>query len=321
MTWAELADRNGLDDVNPVIWVRVDDIVLPHDRSRKNPDPVAVDRIARSFEDVGLLMPIGVTPQSVLIFGSTRLAAAKKLGWERIEAREFESADDPEVRRLMEWEENDARHDLTLEEQLAFKRDVLDAILTARAKSARQAGAASTNGRRWGPSVAGGNFPPPSPAAAASVGTLDAISERPDSETQPVSGKSRDLLSHYLGVSGRTMEKFEQLAEWSEDESLPEPVREEAVRARGRANTLGKVDGEYKRVRALVEQPATPAPPAAIAAEAKLTRGFSSFEQLLEEYPPADVAAELSEGSWRGLVAVLQRAMEWGRDAQASRGA
>ena len=92
--------RNRTDEVNPVIWADVDAIVLPHDRSRKEPDPTAVDRIARSLADVGLLMPIGVTPRNVLIFGSTRLAAAKKLGWRQIEAREFESADDIDRRQI-----------------------------------------------------------------------------------------------------------------------------------------------------------------------------------------------------------------------------
>lgn len=313
---------NRTDEVNPVIWADVDAVVLPHDRSRKEPDPTVVDRLARSLADVGLLMPIGVTPRNVLIFGSTRLAAAKKLGWQQIEAREFESADDPEVRRLMEWEENDARQDLSLEEQLAFKRDVLDPILTARAKAAQQAGAASTNHRRWGSPVGGGNLPPANDAvisAAALVARADVVSERPAAATLQASGKSRDLMSHYLGVSGRTMEKFERLAEWSEDPSLPEPIRQEASRARDRANTLGKVDGEYKRVRALVEPPIVAEPPAAVIAETQLTRGFSTFERLLEDHPPAEIAAQLSEGSWRGLASVLRRAMEWGRDAQASR--
>ncbi|WP_238476471.1 ParB N-terminal domain-containing protein [Agromyces mariniharenae] len=317
-----MARRAALDDVNPVIWVKVDSIVLPHDRSRREPDPVVVERIARSFTDVGLLMPIGVTPHNVLIFGTTRLAAAKKLGWERIEAREFESADDPEVRRLMEWEENDARQDLTLEEQLAFKRDVLDPILTARAKERQQANGTARASQMWGRSVEGGNFPPSTERhVVAPVVTPAILAAGPavEVESRPASGKSRDLLNHYLGVSGRTMEKFEQLADWSEDESLPAPVREEAARARDRANTLGKVDGEYKRVRALVEQPAVPRPDPSIEVEARLTRGFSAFERLLEEHPAAEVAGVLSEGGWRGLAVVLQRTMEWGRDARRRR--
>ena len=131
---------------------------------------------------------------------SIRLAAAKKLGWEHIEAREFESADDPEVRRLMEWEENDARQDLTLEEQLAFKRDVLDPILSARVKERQQANGAARAEQMWRAPVEGGNFPPSTAHAAAGVAQVvesgaagsNALPSRPEpaAESRPASGKS-----------------------------------------------------------------------------------------------------------------------------------
>lgn len=276
----------------PIVRLPVNEVRLPIDRSRRTPSDEAVTRMTVSLEDLGLLMPIGVTHASVLIFGGIRLAAAKQLGWTEIEARVFDSADDPEVRRLMEWEENDARRDLTLEEQLAFKRDVIDPMLASRRPARPDAAEESELGK-----LPDRGTPAARPAA-------------------PHPTTSRDLVQHYLGVSGRTMEKFEQLARWSEDCALPEPIRDEARLARGRANTLGKVDGEFKRVRALMDGNSKDE---TVEQEAKLARAFSALEKLLEDYPAELIAEKVSPGAWLGIATVLQRALEWGKAVGASR--
>ncbi len=250
-------------------------VLVPTDRARRIPNEEAVGRLALSLQDVGLLMPIGITHASVLIFGGVRLAAAKKIGWDAIDAIVFDPADDPEIRRLMEWEENDARRALTLEEQLAFKREVIDPM---RFSSGR--------------------------------------SEPPNRDRPHVPRTSRDLVQHYLGVSGRTMEKFERIARWSEDAALPEPLRDEAQRARERANILGKVDGEFKRVRALIEAPCKDE---TVEQELKISRAFNSLEKLLDEFPADLIAASVSPGTWMGIAAVLRRALEWGQAVGASR--
>ena len=293
-------------DVNPIVEVPVNDVMVADNRQRSEPDPMAVERVRQSIVDVGLLMPIGVTPHRVLIFGATRLAAVKLLGWETIDAREFESAEDPDVRALMEWEENDARSDLSLEQQLAYKRSVVDPILTARAQARHEA-------TLFPRITGGGKFPPP-------VGSDD--SELTASCVER--GKVRDLVGKYLQTSGKTMEKYEKLADLSEDTSLPGELRAEARMAREKANTLGRVDGEFKRVMALLEQSGERhRSHLAIDAECeqRFVRAYSGFERHLERFEPTKVGPVLTEGSMSGFRFVLDKACRWLRSAEKARDA
>lgn len=54
------------------------------ENSRRAIDDATVQKLAQSMEQVGLLNPITVDYENNLIAGAHRLAAAKKLGWERI---------------------------------------------------------------------------------------------------------------------------------------------------------------------------------------------------------------------------------------------
>jgi hypothetical protein len=49
-----------------------------------------IDSLARSITDVGLLHPIVIRPDGVLIAGARRLAACKALGWSEIPVRIME---------------------------------------------------------------------------------------------------------------------------------------------------------------------------------------------------------------------------------------
>jgi ParB/RepB/Spo0J family partition protein len=69
---------------------------LPTPRSRKHPvsdirigvrhrrDLGDIDELARSIDEVGLLHPIVVRSDGRLIAGERRLAACKRLGWQRV---------------------------------------------------------------------------------------------------------------------------------------------------------------------------------------------------------------------------------------------
>jgi ParB-like chromosome segregation protein Spo0J len=57
-----------------------------------NPD--ALELLVRSLEDVGLLYPVLVRPDHVLIDGFRRLQAAKRLGWKTIDVRVVEGLGD-----------------------------------------------------------------------------------------------------------------------------------------------------------------------------------------------------------------------------------
>lgn len=88
-----------------------------------------VQALADSMAQVGLLNPITITHEMVLVAGYHRLEAAKVLGWDRIEAN-IVTVDDLRA-RLIEIDENLIRNELTeLEqaEQHRERKEILEAI-------------------------------------------------------------------------------------------------------------------------------------------------------------------------------------------------
>jgi ParB family chromosome partitioning protein len=82
---------------------------------RRQVDPAAVDCLAESMDKLGLLQPISVySPDDhtvILVTGAHRVAAAKKLGWEMIDAFLVEGTEID--REMQEIAENLHRNDLT----------------------------------------------------------------------------------------------------------------------------------------------------------------------------------------------------------------
>ncbi len=100
---------------------RVD--VLPQDRTRF--DEAALDDLARSIAEVGLLSPVIVRPHGgdryVLIAGERRLRAVRRLGWPRVRAdvRELTA----EQASLIQLTENESRQSLDpIERAHAYRR-------------------------------------------------------------------------------------------------------------------------------------------------------------------------------------------------------
>lgn len=78
-----------------------------------------LDSLERSIQQVGVLQPIGITPDKKLIFGGRRLQACINLGLETIPVRVFDiDANDPVMALRMEREENEHRKDLTPSEKV-----------------------------------------------------------------------------------------------------------------------------------------------------------------------------------------------------------
>jgi ParB-like chromosome segregation protein Spo0J len=106
--------------------VRIADITVPEKRMRqKMLDPAS---LAESMRDIGLLHPIAITEENVLVAGLHRLRAAGLLGWERIDARvvgggELEA-------KLAEIDENLLNHHLTGAEEakhIARREEIMQA--------------------------------------------------------------------------------------------------------------------------------------------------------------------------------------------------
>jgi ParB family chromosome partitioning protein len=106
--------------------IRVDDIVIGERHRALSED--AVQRLAGSMKDIGLLQPVTVRIADemmldgeltagvpVLVAGGHRLAAAKQLGWSHVDC--VEVADDDITAELCEIAENLHRHDLTKDQR------------------------------------------------------------------------------------------------------------------------------------------------------------------------------------------------------------
>jgi ParB/RepB/Spo0J family partition protein len=94
-----------------------------------------VDTLAASMREIGLLHPIVVRPDGMLIAGERRLRAARQLGWKEIPA----TVVDLDAVVKGEFAENLHRKDFTLSEAVAIKR-ALEPIERAAAKKRMLAG-------------------------------------------------------------------------------------------------------------------------------------------------------------------------------------
>ena len=84
-----------------------------------------MDDLQRSIEQVGVLQPIGVTPDKELIFGHRRVMACRALGMEDIPARILDiNPDDPAHVLRMEQAENNIRKDFTPSERVEIARRI-----------------------------------------------------------------------------------------------------------------------------------------------------------------------------------------------------
>lgn len=94
--------------------IKISDIHIS-DRFRK--DHGDLEELARSIAELGLLQPIGVTPDNRLVFGERRLKAVRDiLGWETIPATII----DIDLMLHGQYAENEHRKDFTISERVAI---------------------------------------------------------------------------------------------------------------------------------------------------------------------------------------------------------
>jgi len=88
--------------------------------TRYRKDMGDLQKLADSIKKQGLLQPIGIDQNNVLVFGQRRMEACKLLGYESIEARIVD------VSSLLEGElaENEVRKQFNIEERVAIGKAV-----------------------------------------------------------------------------------------------------------------------------------------------------------------------------------------------------
>lgn len=99
------------------ITVPVHSILI--DRSeRQRRELVGIEELAESIQRIGLIHPIVITADRVLVAGERRLTAVKLLGWTSIVAQHVEDLSTEEL-HILELEENIRRVDLSWQDQVA----------------------------------------------------------------------------------------------------------------------------------------------------------------------------------------------------------
>ncbi|QAY68774.1 ParB N-terminal domain-containing protein [Xylanimonas protaetiae] len=129
-----------------------------------------IDALAESIRTLGLLQPITVTPDGVLVCGLRRLAAIKQLGMRTTRVWVRTGISTGVQHLLAEKDENTLHKPLSIVEAAAVYREIKTLLAedAARRQAGTQFSTARQPGRITGPADGGGRLPPPSRDAAKS---------------------------------------------------------------------------------------------------------------------------------------------------------
>lgn len=294
-----------------------------------------LDPLTASIHERGLLQPVTITPDGVLVCGRRRLEAVKRLGWRTLKVWVRSGISDGLTRLLAQRDENELRKPLTASEEARLfdeLRRLLAEDATRRQEESRF-GAAPTKGAENG----GADSAPPSPSR----------------------GKTRDQAARLVtGTSSyQRLDQVNAIKRAGTDLSLPGAVRELAQAELRGVDDGGDVAPAFHRVKAAIElagrqvdeTPLTADEVEALAAEAlarvkqERARGggrirahqtstgpsrrslrafiltWSDLDGWSQHYDPAEVGAELSEGDWEMFERVLAESVAFADEARRAR--
>jgi ParB family chromosome partitioning protein len=215
--------------------------------------------LMRSIEEVGLLQPITVTPDGVLVCGLRRLEAMRRLGKRTLSVWVRSGISDQLSHLLAQQDENEQRKPLSPVETARL----YDEIKVLEKEDSQRRQAVTRFGRNG------------------SDGDMNGGDESP-----PPRGKTRSIAAHILTGTdaSQRLERINWIRSISEDNSLGESVREFA------ANMLSEIDNDapvspaYKRVKAAVELASKPPPPAKEEQDEVVTRlAAEALKRVQEE--------------------------------------
>lgn len=225
------------------LTVTVDSIVVG---ARHRKDAGDLDALAASIDQLGLLQPVTVTPDRVLVCGWRRLEAVKRLGWKSIKVWVRSGISDPVTALLAERDENTQRKDYTPLEREALYREIKELLredAARRQAETRFGGARRNDNKKAGEIDADGGVHRTSPA-------------RPDSPMEGAQdrarqGKVREQAA--LIVTGHksqnTLERLSMLVDLTRDATQPDHIRSLAAGALSRIEGGNAVYPEYEAVR------------------------------------------------------------------------
>ena len=297
-----------------------------HVGRRHRADLGDIDALAASIERDGLLQPLTVSPDGVLICGARRLAAIKQLGWRTVNVWVRSGISDRLGHLLAEQDDNVLHKPLTALEAAALYRELksLMAEDAARRKAATQFRSDNQPGTH-GP----GKFPEPSGAT----------------------GEAREQAAGMIpgGASYKTLDKIGYLEHAASDETLPEHVRAAAQRGleqidggspvhpiyetirnhatrpvnealhQAAADALGRIQSSGKPKPASIKKPKNDSEHAPVQYPVRaFVVTWTELDQWWTHYDPAVLAAELTDEHIATFLRVIEHTIAFADALQAA---
>ena len=253
----------------------VDSIVVGH-RHRQHPED-DIEPLMMSIRKLGLLQPVTITPDGVLVCGARRLEAVKRLGWRTLKVWVRSGISDELNALLAQNDENEQRKPLTPLEQAALFRELKELMREdgRRRQEASRFGKGSESGEDDG-------------AAAAAAPRGEGDTRRQAAEA--VTGKA----------SYQMLERISAIERVAADRSLPDAVRKIADSALEDIQNGGDVKPAYFTVQAALELIAvddTPMPSGATTSEDLEQLAKEAQERLRRSRPRGGTKNKTKTGS------------------------
>lgn len=200
--------------------------------ARHRTDLGDIEVLAASIEQHGLLQPITVTTDGVLVCGRRRLAAIRLLRWRKVSVWVRAGISDRLGHLLAEQDENVHRKPLTQLEAAALYRELKQLMAEDAERRDAATRFSSENQPRWN-------------GAAKLAAPLDT----------PAGDTRRHAAEMVTGrASYTTLEKINQVQRIADDPTVPASLREQAAAELAGIEAGGPVDPAYQRVRAAVAE-------------------------------------------------------------------
>lgn len=242
--------------------------------------------LAESIARDGLLQPLTVTIDGVLVCGARRLAAIKLLGWRTVSVWVRSGISGRLGHLLAEQDDNMLHKDLTPVEAAALYRELK--TLMAEDASRRQAATRFSAENQPGKDGAG-KFPAPS---------------------EPV-GRASEQAAAVIpgGASYKTLDKIDYLRQVTDDPDLPATVRGDAAAELERIDAGAPVHPGFERIRAALTEAASETTDLEALAQQAVARA-----QAAQTKPaPVTSTGETEPARWpvRAFVATWSELADW----------
>lgn len=254
--------------------------------NRHRTDMGDLTELAESIARDGLLQPLTITIDGVLVCGARRLAAIKMLGWRTVSVWVRSGISGRLGHLLAEQDDNLLHKNLTPSERTALYRE----LKTLMAEDAARRQAATRFSAQNQPGNDGaGKFPSPSETA----------------------GRASEQAAAMIpgGASYKTLDKIDYLRHVADDPALPAAVRVDAAAEVDRIDAGGPVHPGFERIRAAVAEAASEN----IDLEALAREAVARAQGAQAKPAPVISTGEIEPARWpvRAFVATWAELAEW----------